>query len=81
MNNRTLTLVMSGIALLTLGACLTYPKLEDSPKQSQQKFVPMSVATPRHERAKLQKNTNQEPVKVALRLKASFVDPKTVANQ
>jgi hypothetical protein len=80
MKKRSLTYV-SGIVLLTLAACLTYPKLSDSPKQSQQKFVPMPVATSHHQRAKLQQPTNQESVKVAFRLKASFVDPKTAANQ
>lgn len=76
MKKRSLTYV-SGIALLTLAACLTYPKLSDSPKQSQQKFVPMSVSTPHHERTKLQPKPQKEgPIKVSFKLKPSFVDPE-----
>ena len=77
MKYRTLTLpILLGIVLF-FAAYLAWPKANDSSKPSQQKFVPMSVATPHRERTKLQPQ-KEGPIKVSFKLKPSFVDPESM---
>jgi hypothetical protein len=80
MKNRSLTLPVLGIVMLTCAAYFAWPKMTDSSKPSQQqKFTPMAVATPHRERAKLKpqpKKDEEGPIKVSFKIKPSFVDPQ-----
>lgn len=63
MKNRTLTLPIIGIALLTAAAIFTWPKLTGGQEKTSNEFVPLTAEMPHHERVRPEKE-DEDPVRV-----------------